>query len=101
MATVALFFATAGFTISLAAQAVGYNKGFGETTFRATQIGAQLIAPLALTWALAEMCAKSLGGRFAARLGLGALTVVGAVVLATDPLGNAGFNKSWPPASVH
>jgi quinol monooxygenase YgiN len=101
MATIALIFATAGLTVALAAQAVGYHRGFGETSFRAVQIGAQLIAPLALTWALAELTGKSLGSRFAARLGLGALAVVGAVVLATDPLNAAGFTKSWPSASVH
>ena len=101
MATVALFFATTGLTVALAAQAVGYHRGFSQTTFRAVQIGAQLIAPLALTWALAELTGKSLGSRFTARLGLGALTVVGAVVLATDPLTGASFSKSWPPASVH
>jgi quinol monooxygenase YgiN len=101
MATVALFFATAGLTVALAAQAVGYQKGFGPSTFRAVQLGGQLVAPLALTWALAELCGKSLGSRFAARLGLGALTVVGAVVLATDPLSSAAFSKSWPAASVH
>ena len=101
MATIALIFATAALTVALAAQAAGYYKGFSETTFRAVQIGAQLIAPLALTWALAELTGKSLGSRFAARLGLGALAVVGTVVLATDPLNAAGFDKSWPPASVH
>ena len=93
MATVALFFATTGLTVALAAQAVGYHQGFSQTTFRAVQIGAQLIAPLALTWALAELTGKSLGSRFTARLGLGALTVVGAVVLATDPLSGASFSK--------
>ena len=87
--------------MALAAQAVGYYRGFSETTFRAVQISAQLIAPLALTWALAELTGKSLGARFTARLGLGALAVVGAVVLATDPLSSADFSKSWPPASVH
>src|SRR5215469_998469 len=101
MATVALFFATTGLIVALAAQAVGYDRGFSQTTFRAVQIGAQLIAPLALTWALAELTGKSLGSRFTARLGLGALTVVGAVVLATDPLSSASFSKNWPPASVH
>src|SRR5215471_12343658 len=101
MATVALFFATTGLTVALAAQALGYDRGFSQTTFRAVQIGAQLIAPLALAWALAELTGKSLGARFTARLGLGALTVVGAVVLATDPLSGAAFSKSWPPASVH
>jgi quinol monooxygenase YgiN len=101
MATIALIFATAGLTVALAAQALGYHHGFGETTFRAVQLGARLVAPLALTWALAELTGKSLGSRFAARLGLGALAVVGAVVLATDPLNAAAFTKSWPPASVH
>jgi quinol monooxygenase YgiN len=101
MATIALIFATAGLTVALAAQALGYHHGFTENTFRAVQLGARLVAPLALTWALAELTGKSLGSRFAARLGLGALTVVGAVVLATDPLNSAGFTKNWPPASVH
>src|SRR5215472_11386906 len=101
MATIALILATAALAVALAAQAAGYYQGFSETTFRAVQIGAQLIAPLALTWALAELTGKSLGSRFAARLGLAALAVVGAVVLATDPLNNTNFDKSWPPASVH
>ena len=101
MATIALIFATAGLTVALAAQAVGYHKGFGATSFRAVQISAQLIAPLALTWALAELTGKSLGSRFVARLGLGALAVVGTVVLATDPLNSAGFSNVWPSASVH
>jgi quinol monooxygenase YgiN len=101
MATIALVFATAGLTVALAAQALGYHHEFTETTFRAVQLGARLVAPLALTWALAELTGKSLGSRFAARLGLGALTVVGAVVLATDPLNTVAFTKSWPPASVH
>jgi quinol monooxygenase YgiN len=101
MATVALFFATAALTVALLALALGYDRGFGQNTFRAVQIGAQLIAPLALTWALAELTGKSLGARFSARLGLAALTVVGGVVLATDPLSGAGFNKSWPSAAAH
>jgi quinol monooxygenase YgiN len=101
MATVALLFATAALTVALVALAVGYDRGFGQNTFRAVQLGAQLIAPLALTWALAELVGKSLGARFSARLGLAALTVVGGVVLATDPLSGTGFNKTWPSAAVH
>jgi quinol monooxygenase YgiN len=101
LATVALLVATAALTVALAAQAGGYYHGFDEITFRAVQIGAQLVAPLAFTWALAELTGKSMGARFASRLALGALTVVGVVVLATDPLSSAGFTKSWPPASVH
>jgi quinol monooxygenase YgiN len=101
MATVALLLATAGLTVALGAQAGGYYHGFDQTTFRAVQLGAQLIAPLALVWAMAELTAKSMGARFASRLALGAVTVVGAVVLATDPLTSAGFSKTWPAASVH
>lgn len=101
IATAALLIAVAGFTVALGAQAGGYYRGFGAATFRAVQIGAQLIAPLALTWALAEFTGKSMGARFASRLALGAVTVVGAVVLATDPLSSAGFTKAWPAASVH
>jgi quinol monooxygenase YgiN len=101
MATVALLFAVAGLLVALGAQAAGYARGFDQTTFRAVQLGAQLIAPLALVWALAELTGKSMGARFASRLALGAVTVIGAVVLATDPLNNASFSKAWPAASVH
>jgi quinol monooxygenase YgiN len=101
IATVALLIATAGLTVALGAQAGGYYRGFDQTTFRAVQIGAQLIAPLAFTWALAEFTGKSMGARFASRLALGALTVIGSVVLATDPLTSASFGKTWPAASAH
>src|SRR5215469_8161971 len=101
LATVALLFASAALTVALGAQVGGFYHGFDETTFRAVQIGAQLIAPLAFTWALAELTGKSMAARFASRLALGAVTVVGGVVLATDPLTNAAFSKAWPPASVH
>jgi len=101
IATVALLVAVAGLTVALGAQAGGYHHGFSQTTFRAVQIGAQLIAPLALTWALAELTAKSMGARFASRLVLGAATVIGTVVLATDPLSSTGFGTTWPAAAVH
>jgi len=101
MAMVALLFAVLGLIVALAAQADGYARGFDQNTFRAIQLGAQLIAPLALAWALAELTGKSMGARFASRLALGAITVVGAVVLATDPLNTASFSKSWPAGSVH
>jgi quinol monooxygenase YgiN len=86
LATVALLFAAAALVVALGAQAGGYYHGFDETTFRAVQIGAQLVAPLAFTWALAELTAKSMGARFASRLALAAVTA---------------FGKTWPPASVH
>ena len=42
---VAWVIALAGLTVGLAAQAVGYRRGFVPTTFRATQLGAALVAP--------------------------------------------------------
>lgn len=96
----ALACAGLGLTVALASQAVGFDRGFGPTTFRALHLGAQLLAPMALAWALAEMTGKSLGSRFAARLALGGLTMVAAVVLASDPLSAATFSTAWPASSV-
>jgi quinol monooxygenase YgiN len=93
--------AAAGLTIALAAQAVGYRNGFGPMTFRAVQLGAQMVAPLALVWGITEVAARSLPGRFAARLLFSALAVVAVVILGTDPLSAQAFSKSWPAASVH
>src|SRR5216684_2453726 len=93
--------ATAGLTIALAAQVLGYQRGFAPITFRAVQLGAQLIAPLALAWGIIEVAARSMPGRFAARLLLSALAVVAAVILGTDPLSSQAFSKSWPAASLH
>src|SRR6202030_4688082 len=39
--------------------------------------------------------------RFGARLICGALTVVGSVILATDPLTVVPFGKGWPLAGPH
>jgi quinol monooxygenase YgiN len=93
--------AAAGLTIALAAQAVGYSRGFGPLTFRAVQMGAQLVAPLALAWGLAEVTGRSVPARFTARLLLAALAIVGGVITASDPLSAAPFSKAWPPAQVH
>jgi quinol monooxygenase YgiN len=93
--------ATAGLTIALAAQVVGFRSGFTQTTFRAVQLGAQMIAPLALAWGITEVAARSMPVRFVARLGLSALTVVALVILGTDPLSSQPFTRTWPAASVH
>jgi quinol monooxygenase YgiN len=98
---IALLFAATGITVALIAQAIGYYKGFNPISFRAIQIGARLLAPAALAWALAEMTGKNFGARFAARLALAALAVVVIVILASDPLGAATFTHNWPPASVY
>jgi quinol monooxygenase YgiN len=98
---IALLFAATGITVALIAQAIGYYKGFNPISFRVIQVGARLLAPAALAWALAEMTGRNFGARFAARLALTALTVVVAVILASDPLGAATFTRNWPPSSVY
>jgi quinol monooxygenase YgiN len=94
---VALF----GLTVALAAQAVGYHAGFGPVAFRATEIGAQVLAPLALALGLAEVAGRSIVTRFAARLLLTALGIVALVIFATDPLSAAAFTKAWPATAVY
>src|ERR1017187_5877723 len=93
--------ATAGPTGALAAQTLGYRRGFDPAMFRAVQIGAQMVAPLALAWGITEVAARSVPGRFMARLALSALFALSAVILSIDPLAAQPFGLSWPAASVH
>jgi quinol monooxygenase YgiN len=93
--------ATFGLTIALAAQSIGFASGFSSFTFRAVQLFALLLVPLWLAWGLVELVAQSGAGRFAFRLAAGALTAVGAIILATDPLTAQPFGKSWPAAGLH
>jgi quinol monooxygenase YgiN len=97
--------ATLALTVALAAQSMGFARGFGPATFRAVQLFALLLAPLWLAWGLVEVAAGGQGPtetiRFGTRLVCGALTVVGTVILATDPLTSEPFSKGWPPASLH
>jgi quinol monooxygenase YgiN len=85
-----------GLLVSLGAQALGYLMGFSQISFRAMEIGAQLVAPLALVLGLAELVSKGVPGRFAARLFIPALGFVALVILGTDPLSGQAFTKSWP-----
>ena len=78
--------ATLALTVALAAQSMGFASGFGSATFRAVQLFALLLAPLWLAWGLGELSWPSEAARFGTRLACGALTVVGSVILATDPL---------------
>jgi quinol monooxygenase YgiN len=94
--TVAMF----GLAVSLLAQASGHAIGFGPVAFRAMEIGAGVIAPLAIAAGLAEVAGKSLPARFAARLILPAIGFVALVVLGSDPLTAAPFSKSWPDPAV-
>ena len=98
---VAWVIALAGLTVGLAAQAAGYRRGFVPTSFRVTQLGAALVAPLALAWGIAELAAKGLVARFAGRLCLAGLFVVAGVILATDVLSAQPFTQEWPAARDH
>ena len=93
--------AATGLTIALGAQALGYRQGFNPATFRAIQVGARLVAPVALIWGLAELTGKSFGARFAARLALAALTAIAGAILVADPLSGAAFTTAWPTADAH
>ena len=88
-------------TVALLAQSIGFVSGFGPATFRAIQISAQLVAPVALAWGLVELVARGSAARFGARLAAGGLVVVAGVILATDPLAAGPFGTTWPPAAVH
>src|ERR1700683_2295367 len=98
---VGLAIAALGLTVALAAQSLGFESGFGPATFRAVQLCALLLAPLGLAWGLAELTWPSDGARSGARLGAGALPVVGGVILATDPLTGPPFSKAWPLPGTH
>src|ERR1700727_1520143 len=93
--------AAAALAISLGAQALGSESGYGAGTFRTVQITAQLIAPLWLAWGLVELTGKGVAVRFGAKLVTAALTFVSVVVLVTDPLTATAFGKSWPAAAAH
>lgn len=90
-----------GLAVALGAQSAGFAVGFSQTTFRAVQLGAAVVAALGLALGLAEVSARNLAVRFAARLAVAALGVVSLVILATDPLGPAAFSKVFPAASAH
>ncbi len=100
-AVIAWAVALAGLTASLGAQALGYDIGFWADAFRVMAIGSLVVAPLALALGLAELAAKSLATRFAARLLLGALGFVAIVILGTDPLSSATFSKVWPAPATY
>jgi quinol monooxygenase YgiN len=86
--------------VALAAQSMGFASGFGLATFRAVQLPTQLFVPLWLAWGLVELVVESEAARFGMRLVASALTVVAAVILATDPLTAHPAGKSWPSASA-
>lgn len=90
-----------GLAVSLGAQTLGHLGGFGEYTFRAMEIGAAEIAPLALILGMCEIAGKSMPARFAARLFIPALAITPLVILATDPLGGTAFTKATPDMTAY
>jgi quinol monooxygenase YgiN len=93
--------AVAAIAVSLSAQSLGAHSGYSSAPFRVVQVGAQLIAPLWLAWGMVELAGRGMASRFGAKLVVAALTVVGAVVLITDPLDSTPFGKTWPAGSAH
>jgi len=101
MAVITWTVASLGLTIALAAQSMGFAGGFDQVTFRTVQLAGLLLAPLWLAWGLVELAVANDAVRFGTRLISSALTVVAAVILATDPLSAQPFSKAWPLTSVH
>src|SRR5260370_29052056 len=91
--------ATLGLTVALAAQSMGFARGFGPATFRAVQLSALLLAPLWLAWGLVEPASRSEAARFGMRLVSSALTAVASGDLATDPPTTPPSHRSWPRAA--
>jgi quinol monooxygenase YgiN len=90
-----------GLTVSLGAQALGHHSRFGPGTFRAMELGGQVLAPLALSLGLAEVAGRLLPARFAARLILPALGLIAFVILGTDPLTTVAFTAASPEPAVY
>jgi quinol monooxygenase YgiN len=90
-----------GLAISLAAQTVGHAIGFGPVAFRGMEIGAGIIASLALAIGLTEVAGRRVPARFATRLVLPAIAFVSLVILGSDPLSVTSFSKAWPDPVLH
>jgi quinol monooxygenase YgiN len=95
--SVALF----GLFVALGAQALGHLSGFSQLTFRAMEIGAQVVAPLALIMGIAEVVGTSLPAKFAARLFIPSLAIIPLVIFSIDPLSGTSFTRAWPAPSVY
>ena len=90
-----------GVALSLAAQTAGFAAGFSSLTFRLSQIGLLAVGGLALVLGLGETAGRSGPARFAVRLTVSGLGVISVVILATDPLSEEPFGKTFPAAAVH
>ena len=84
----------------LAGMSLGTALGFDTVTFRTMMLGIGLLAPLWLAWGLVELVSEGMPAVFAARLLAVAFTIIGAVILAIDPL-TGRFGSEMPVASQH
>lgn len=88
--------------VALGAQTLGYLAGYSALIFRAMELGAQVLAPLALCLGLGEVVGRSMPGRFAMRLAVSALAIILLVIAGTDPLNpSAAFSKVFPDPLTH
>ena len=95
--TVALF----AQAVALGAQALGYLAGFSDLIFRASEITAQAIAPLAICLGLAELIGRSIAVRFLMRLAVAAIGAIALVIMGSDPLSpGVSLTKAWPDPAV-
>src|SRR5215475_4565170 len=82
--------------VLLAWTGVGFAVGFTSLTFRLSQIGLLAVGGLALVLGLGEAAGRSAPARFAVRLAVSGLGVISVVILATDPLSDEPFGKTFP-----
>src|SRR5260370_4971622 len=91
-----------GLAIAMGAQTLGYLTGYSALMFRAMELGAQVLAPLALCLGLGELAGKSVPARFGVRLAVTAVGIIAAVILGSDPLNPAvSFGKRWPDPATY
>jgi quinol monooxygenase YgiN len=90
-----------GLLVALGAQTLGHLLGFSQLSFRAMELGAQVVAPLALIMGLTEVVGKSMAVRFAGRLFIPALGLIPLVILSVDPLSGRAFSKAWPSPELY
>ncbi len=93
---------TAMLGLSLGVIGVGSLVGFGTTTFRVYQLTGSLLAPLWLAVGVVQLMARKSTARFASWLLGTAFTVVGAVIMISDPIEQAQeFSTTLPPGGRH
>ncbi|GAA3109394.1 hypothetical protein [Streptosporangium carneum] len=93
---------TAMLCVSLGVIGTGCLVGFGAATFRVYQLTGSLLAPLWLAVGVIQLMGRKPAARFASWLMGAAFTVVGAVIMISDPIEQEQqFTTSLPAGSGH